>query len=384
MASKIGGGGVSNKRPGSRSGGDGDVKGGVEGGGDGTSKRVRKGESADGVDGDDVEEGAISASEDIDKNKPTTTTTTTTTTPPPPKKNAFTELLSKKPAPAPSQPASTTTTSRPHNWHSALQSYLHLPPTSPQILHTLPFYILIPDAYPKSTLHLLLILRTHPENLTPPLTLFSPPTPSHTTHLQHALEAASFARTLVAKELKRRFNGPTGNASVARWEREVRVGIHSVPSMDTLHIHVMSPDMVSERIKGRKHYNAFNTGFFVGLEEFPILEEDERRRRRKGVGGPGGLLGRSRKLGSEREQEEEVREGWTSRELRCWRCGRGFGNKWVKLKEHLVEEKKLWIEHVLEEGKDDKEAEDGDEEEGEKESEEGGEGKAGTGKGKEK
>ena len=52
------------------------------------------------------------------------------------------------------------------------------------------------------------------------------------------------------------------------------------------------------------------------MENFPLEKEDPRRH-------PG-------------------RERYMEWDLVCWRCGRGFGNKFARLKEHLGEEFEAW------------------------------------------
>lgn len=94
------------------------------------------------------------------------------------------------------------------------------------------------------------------------------------------------------------------------------VGVHAVPSMANLHIHVISVDRHSEKLKHRKHYNSFSTPFFVPLEDFPLSAGDERR-------WPG-------------------REGYLKRDFSCWRCGVNFGTGFKKLKDHLEEEFEEW------------------------------------------
>ncbi|KAL7413367.1 HIT-like domain-containing protein [Mrakia frigida] len=54
------------------------------------------------------------------------------------------------------------------------------------------------------------------------------------------------------------------------WEWEVVWGFHAVPSMQHLHLHVYSKDLISPSLKNKKHYNSFNpdpeVGFFLPLE----------------------------------------------------------------------------------------------------------------------
>ncbi|CAG8901244.1 unnamed protein product [Penicillium nalgiovense] len=100
------------------------------------------------------------------------------------------------------------------------------------------------------------------------------------------------------------------------WEDDIVVGVHAVPSMNHLHVHVLSVDRYSERLKHRKHYNSFSTPFFVPIEDFPLAEDDVRR--------------------------YPTEEGYLKRDFTCWRCGRGFGNRFAELKQHLEQEFKEW------------------------------------------
>lgn len=100
------------------------------------------------------------------------------------------------------------------------------------------------------------------------------------------------------------------------WEAEVISGVHAVPSMSHLHVHVLSRDMHSGSLRHRKHYNSFNTGFLVDVMDFPLEEGDERL--------------------------DPKREGFLRRDLKCWRCGRGFGDRFKRLKEHLEDEFVSW------------------------------------------
>jgi aprataxin len=45
-----------------------------------------------------------------------------------------------------------------------------------------------------------------------------------------------------------------------------KVGFHAVPSMKQLHMHVISLDFDSPKLKTRKHWQSFNTAFFWPLE----------------------------------------------------------------------------------------------------------------------
>ncbi|TVY55670.1 Aprataxin-like protein, partial [Lachnellula suecica] len=186
-------------------------------------------------------------------------------------------------------------------------------------------FVAIHDLYPKSSVHTLLLPRSAKLNLLHPLDAFN-----DAAFLAEVRAEAAKLKYIVAKDLQRRYgrfskqdekreavlNGEVDadELPVGRdWEKEVLVGVHAGPSMNHLHVHVLSADRYSECVKHRKHYNSFATDFFVGLEEFPVTEEEMRRRR-----------------------------SVLKQDVKCWRCGQNFGNKFKKLKEHLALEFEAW------------------------------------------
>jgi aprataxin len=98
------------------------------------------------------------------------------------------------------------------------------------------------------------------------------------------------------------------------WAKDIVVGVHTHPSMNHLHIHIFSRDMHSPCMKHKKHHLSFNTTFLVQLHEFPLEEGSERFL-------PG---------------------DWPKWDLKCWRCGKNFKNKFAALKQHLEEEFEEW------------------------------------------
>uniref|UniRef100_A0A1A9VVX5 HIT domain-containing protein n=1 Tax=Glossina austeni TaxID=7395 RepID=A0A1A9VVX5_GLOAU len=46
-----------------------------------------------------------------------------------------------------------------------------------------------------------------------------------------------------------------------------QIGFHNQPSMQRLHMHVISRDFVSDCLKTKKHWNSFNTRLFLPYEE---------------------------------------------------------------------------------------------------------------------
>ena len=229
--------------------------------------------------------------------------------PPPPRKPAF---------------------SNPHDPRDGLYAYMQNPanfPSSRVIYHNENF-VAINDAYPKATVHTLLLPRNESKTLLHPFDALSDPE-----FLTTVRAEAEALKVLVASEL-RHLLGKHSASEQARieamsadpppdtlplgrdWTKEIRVGVHAGPSMNHLHVHVMSRDMHSECLKHRKHYNSFNTPFFVPLDDFPLKEEDERW----GWG----------------------RMHYMKRGFVCWKCGAEFGNRFQLLKGHLEEEFSRW------------------------------------------
>ncbi|TAQ88631.1 hypothetical protein B7494_g3055 [Chlorociboria aeruginascens] len=191
-------------------------------------------------------------------------------------------------------------------------------------------FVVINDLYPKSSIHTLLLPRSS-KNLLHPFDAFE-----DLTFLAQVQAEASKLRTLVAKELRRKYGRFSAGDKIREatlngdidipdgedlpegrdWEKEIKAGIHAHPSMNHLHVHVLSVDRFSENLKHRKHYNSFATPFFIPIEDFPLAKDDVRRH-------PG-------------------REGYLHSDMKCWKCGKNFGNKFAKLKEHLAEEFEKW------------------------------------------
>ncbi|KAI0007715.1 HIT-like protein [Xylariaceae sp. FL0662B] len=214
-----------------------------------------------------------------------------------------------------------------------LGAYTHDPTSFPpgRVIYHNDGFVAINDLYPKSTVHALLLPRSPRARLHPFDALND-----DAAFLASVRAETAKLRRLVAAELRRRY-GPYSAQDRAReavldgdgdddagdelprgrdWEREVLVGVHAHPSMNDLHVHVLSPDMISPCMRHRKHYNSFNTPFLIDVADFPLARDDPRRH-------PG-------------------RAGFLEADLKCWRCGQNFGNRFKKLKEHLPEEFEEW------------------------------------------
>jgi len=189
-------------------------------------------------------------------------------------------------------------------------------------------FVFINDLYPKSTVHCLVLPRDFSMNVLHPFDAFE-----DADFLAATQREVAKARTIVAEELRRRYGRFSAAERPRReamegdevpdqlppgrdWEKEVVTGIHAHPSMNHVHVHVMSRDMVGDCMTHRKHYESFNTPFLVDVDQFPLAKDDPRRH-------PG-------------------RAGFLNQDLKCWRCGQNFGSKFKRLKEHLSEEFEDW------------------------------------------
>ncbi|KZZ97476.1 aprataxin-like protein [Moelleriella libera RCEF 2490] len=236
-------------------------------------------------------------------------------------------------------------------------------------------FVAIHDKFPKATVHALLLPRSSAHSLLHPFDAFR-----DAAFLESVRHEVRRLRGLVARELQRRLgvhsraerrrqavlNGdeveaPTSRDSAGRgggkskkdddddgdgavplpppllppgrdWDKEVICGVHAVPSMSHLHVHVLSRDMHSGTMRHRSHYNSFTTPFLVDLDAFSPKPGEHQVEDGGGGGGGGGWL----------EEEDPRRQGHLRRDLRCWRCGKGFGNQFRKLKDHLEEEFVSW------------------------------------------
>ncbi|KAH7305657.1 HIT domain-containing protein [Rhexocercosporidium sp. MPI-PUGE-AT-0058] len=253
-----------------------------------------------------------------------------------PPRNAFSALMSKRKASSASP--SPSTSKKPYNKNTlsprdGLGAYINHPEKydASRIIFHDDNFVAINDLYPKSSVHALLLPRSQEHTLQHPFDAFE-----DAEFLVSVQEQAAKLRDIVGKELQRRYGKFSkqdiprervlnGEVEIERaedmpvgrdWNKEVKVGIHAHPSMNHLHIHVLSVDRYSECLKHRKHYNSFATPFFVELADFPLAKDDVRRH-------PG-------------------KEGYLSSDLLCWRCRANFGNKFARLKEHLREEFEEW------------------------------------------
>ncbi|KAI0920204.1 hypothetical protein AcV5_010007 [Taiwanofungus camphoratus] len=172
------------------------------------------------------------------------------------------------------------------------------------------------DAYPKSIFHLLILPR-----ITPPLTVFDLASlrtllKCDKTQARKVLESlerdAKNVRAMIEEEMIKRYG--------FKWD--VWTGFHAVPSMEHVHLHIISADLCSSAMKNKKHYNSFHPklGFFIHLDEVLSWFDSEPS-----------YFSEIAKLKPSRY------ESLLKEDLLCWRCGQDYKNM-PTLKTHLQHE----------------------------------------------
>jgi aprataxin len=107
--------------------------------------------------------------------------------------------------------------------------------------------IIVPDKYPKSRYHILVLARD--PKLQGPLDLTS----DDVALVQHMKD--------VGLKWAREHAAASGGV-----KERLSIGFHSVPSMRQLHLHVLTTDYDSVCLKRKQHWNSFTTDFFLDVD----------------------------------------------------------------------------------------------------------------------
>lgn len=118
--------------------------------------------------------------------------------------------------------------------------------------------VVIKDLYPKARHHYLVI----PRASRPTLKSLGADDVSLLKHMKDVGES------LVAKVQREEQDG-------GPHQLKFRMGYHAVPSMQQVHMHVISQDFDSLRLKNKKHWNSFTSAFF--LEADWVIAELEKK-----------------------------------------------------------------------------------------------------------
>ncbi|KAF8741013.1 hypothetical protein AX14_006216 [Amanita brunnescens Koide BX004] len=189
------------------------------------------------------------------------------------------------------------------------------------------------DAYPKSIFHFLVLPRVRE-----PLTIgdLADLRTLMRKDVAHAKEVIQGLAT-VAESLKQDIEEEMIKRYGFKWN--IWIGFHGAPSMTHLHLHVLSADLCSEKMKNKKHYNSFHPklGFFLDIDTVTSWFDATPSFRTSMVNT------------TQTSYEKKLKEP-----LSCFHCGESMKNM-PSLKEHLQKEwERLENQERLKQSRDEK------------------------------
>lgn len=183
--------------------------------------------------------------------------------------------------------------------------------------------LIIKDAFPKALRHYLVIPKSQTITKTHPITALS----DIKVHDQ-LKDYVELTKQLIVENLASCGLISSSIHEMNSFKQEfIKSGVHSIPSLNNVHIHVITRDFNSPRLKNKKHYNSFNTLFFVDFDSFHGTEDNDNS-------------DRDTIYSTDSEEVDPVQMSSIIKDtpLACSYCGQEFGNKMVQLKSHLAEE----------------------------------------------
>lgn len=195
--------------------------------------------------------------------------------------------------------------------HAVKRIYEHGASALPDhVVHDGGEFVTLLDGFPKAEVHLLALPK---ESIPGPAALAG----DARGHLPMLKRLAAYVAWLL------------GHLASIRPDLTWRHGVHASPSLQQLHVHIISQDFNSPCMKNKKHFNSFQPPFLVPVDELiAALEQD-----RPGAAPSPGARVALRLEGQGRAGAQA--EAWLRGELRCSGCGAEFGSKFAELKRHL-------------------------------------------------
>lgn len=224
------------------------------------------------------------------------------------------------------------------SFRDAFQPYIDHPERFGQlILYQDDQVLIIKDKFPKSLRHYLIIPRSSTYTRIHPLKVFYQFPKLYDILTDYvALAKQLIVDDLINVQLIAPNQGPEFKSLF------IQCGVHSIPSLNNLHIHVMTKDFHSPRLKHKKHYNSFNTKFFVPFEELnPVVDNSDSSNAT--VYSDDTQYSDSDSQNSQHDlsqhqheiDHDKLEELIKKTPLICSYCQKSFGNSFVKLKQHL-------------------------------------------------
>ncbi|ORX48987.1 HIT-like protein [Piromyces finnis] len=128
------------------------------------------------------------------------------------------------------------------SWNDALLLYIKHPEQYKEyIFRSEDKFLVVHDKFPKSKIHLLIIPKEEIKSIYY----------LNKSHISLVNEMVDLSKEII-NELKKKYG-----------ELDFQVGFHAIPSMNQVHMHVITGDFISPSLKNKKHWNSFTTEFFL-------------------------------------------------------------------------------------------------------------------------
>lgn len=231
------------------------------------------------------------------------------------------------------------------SYRHALQTYINNPENPLVVAHT-PHYVTIRDSYPKSLRHFLVLPRD------PKVTHIHPLEALRDPKLHEEIsKIVDQAKNIIVEELVKEGYIEDHESKRAEFKNTfIKAGVHAIPSMSNLHVHVITQDFHLPRMKNKKHYNSFTTPFFVELDTLGKSDNVEESSSESDleisddefhIGAAGTLSLRKTGAGTgtlRRASRQPPHLVVRDAPLVCSYCGILYGNRFLVLKAHLSAE----------------------------------------------
>ncbi|EJU05530.1 HIT-like protein [Dacryopinax primogenitus] len=216
------------------------------------------------------------------------------------------------------------------SWAKALEIYARTAPdtiSKDVLLRFMDDTITIRDAYRKAMYHYLILPRlpsslvSNPSQISSLKCLLSGDKEEALHVLQVLGKEAEVAKTDILEDMQKKHG----------FQWTVNIGFHAVPSMEHIHLHVVSSDLLSSALKNKKHYNSFSPklGFFIHLSDVLSWLTEGASDSRLNI-------------------NSAKYEPLLKTDLSCFKCDESF-KRMPRLKEHLEDEWKKEKRHAVKE-----------------------------------
>jgi aprataxin len=181
------------------------------------------------------------------------------------------------------------------DWKRVLYSYYEKKADDPEVFLESKELLVVYDGFPKAKCHLLCLIK--PSFLDARQAKF---VAGH-----EDLDKLAWVHNFLRDTLVEKILSPMGRPMPS-----LLLGYHIIPSLEPLHIHIISDDLDSKCIKHKKHWNSFVTDYFVEIDQV-----DQWIREAKTTG-PLNLAGTFEKWAEKSEDQDLLRSL-----LHCHKCG---------------------------------------------------------------